>query len=72
MIILRIKQFVLSTIRAKAPFLDMIRPEGLLNFEFVPIPFVEPLVMLPARVVTEAVEMIILRIRLLFQSPTKA
>jgi hypothetical protein len=64
MTIFRIWSLYVSAISAKVPFKEIETPVGILNFELVPTPLVEPEDPVPpANVVTEAVEMIILRIR---------
>jgi hypothetical protein len=59
----RMTQFVESAMRTDNPSAVISTPEGEENFAFVPSPFVDPKVVTPAKVVTEAVEMSILRMR---------
>jgi hypothetical protein len=61
--ILRIRLLLTSPIMAYDPSAETYTPVGKLNFEFVPTPFVAPPVVVPARVVTELVEMITRRMR---------
>jgi hypothetical protein len=64
----------LSAIRANIPSSDTCTPFRALNFAFVPIPFANPATLLasPTSVVTDLVEMMMRRIRKLFESATKA
>jgi hypothetical protein len=60
----RIRERALSAMRAKRPSEEMLIPFGRLKYELVPMPFVLPVVdKVPARVVTDAVEMTTLRMR---------
>jgi hypothetical protein len=63
MSIWRILLLVESATRAKRPFGEMLTSLGLLNFEFVPMPFVFPELPEPAKVETDLVEMTTLRMR---------
>jgi hypothetical protein len=58
----RTRLFETSPTNANDPSGEMQIPSGLLNLAFVPTPFVEPADE-PARVLTEAVEMMICRIK---------
>jgi hypothetical protein len=70
-IIWRIRWLLLSAIKAKESSGEILTANGSLNWELVPTPFAEPSDE-PANLVTEAVEMIIWRIRWLLESAIKA
>jgi hypothetical protein len=63
MSIWRILLLEVSATRAKRPFGEMLTSLGELNFEFVPMPFVFPLLPEPAKVETDLVEMTTLRMK---------